>query len=174
MYIQNGKKTITGTAFAKILFMFAGLAAGLLISRIFFQTYTVMDDSMLPNLKRGDRAIIFKAAAPGPGDVILINSPIENHKVLLKRLLAEGGDAVEIKDKIIYLNSAEFKFQWPVTLKDKRSFPENFTKRDNLPALKIDNGYCFVIGDNLDYSFDSRDFGPVKEEYIIGRVIFQY
>ena len=174
MYIQDEKKPIARSVLMKVPFLFAGLLAGLLLSRIFFQTYTIADDSMLPNLKKGDRAVIFKVMAPKPGDIVLVNSPIERHRVMIKRLIAEGGDVVEIKNKLFYVNSTEFNFQWPVVARDRRVFPENFSGRDSMPAIKINQGYCFVIGDNLDYSFDSRDFGPVSEKNIIGRVIFKY
>ncbi len=174
MYIQDEKKPVARTIFIKALFIFAGLVAGLLISRIFFQTYTVSDDSMLPNLRKGDRAVILKITEPEPGDIVLVHSPVERHTVMIKRLIAGDGDVVEIKDKILYVNSAAFKFRWPVTSRDRRTFPENFSKRDSLQALKIEKDFCFVMGDNLDYSFDSRDFGPVSEKYIIGRVLFKY
>ena len=174
MYIQDEKKPIARSLLVKALFLFTGLVCGLLLSRIFFQTYTITDDSMLPNLKKGDNAVILKSASPEPGDIVLVNSPIERHRVMIKRLVAEDGDVVEIKDKRFYINSAEFKFQWQVTSRDRRVFPENFSSRDSMPAVKVNNGYCFVLGDNLDYSFDSRDFGPVSEKNIIGKVLFKY
>jgi signal peptidase I len=174
MYIQEEKKPIARSIFNKTLFLFTGLVFGFFLSRIFFQTFTIADDSMLPNLKKGDRAVIFKSITPKIGDIILFRSPLERDKVMVKRIIANSGDVVEIKDKLYYVNSSEFKFQRPVLSRDRRIFPENFSNRDNLPAKKINNRECFVTGDNLDYSFDSRDFGPVSEKNIIGKVIFIY
>ncbi len=41
-----------------------------------------------------------------------------------------------------------------------------------MPAVKLEADEYFLLGDNLDYSFDSRTFGPVSRECIIGRIIF--
>ena len=57
---------------------------------------------------------------------------------------------------------------------DSRIFPEDFNHRDNMPLIKINKGEIFVVGDNYDYSFDSRDFGAISEELIIGRMIYKF
>ncbi len=174
MYIEEEKKPLTRSILIKIIFVSAGIIIGFFISRIFFQTYTISDASMNPNLKEGDKVVIFKTLEPVIGDIILFKSPTEPDRVLLKRLIAKGGDVIEIKDKRVYLNSKKVKFGWPVLMNDNRVFPEKFTNRDNLPGIKLHENQYFLIGDNLDHSFDSREFGPVNEESLIGKVLFIY
>lgn len=174
MYIKEEKSPIAKSVFIKITFVLTGIITGFFISRIFFQTYAVKGDSMLPNLKNGDSVIIFKGLSPETGDIVLFTSPLEKDRVMLKRLIAKDGDVIEIRDKNIYINSRIASLPWDTRSIDKRILPEDFSGRDNLPALRIKKGEYFFMGDNLDYSFDSRNFGPVSDENIIGKVIFKY
>ncbi len=174
IYLEDEKKKKHLPILYKSIFIFTGLILGFLLSRIFFMTITVKDSSMIPNLEKGDRALVLKIISPDIGDIVLLNSPVEPEKVLFKRLVARGGDVMEIKDKIIYKNFEKLKLNWHIHCKDERLFPADFSNRDNLPSVGINDGECFVLGDNLDRSFDSRDFGAISEENIIGRVIFKY
>ena len=106
---------------------------------------------------------------PEIGDIVLIKSPIEPEKVLLKRIIAKEGDTIEIRNKIFYRNDKKIKFTWKTTSTDKRIFPMKFTGRDNSASFRMKRKQYFLVGDNLDYSFDSRNFGPIDEEDIIGR-----
>jgi signal peptidase I len=174
MYFEDEKK-LGLSKYGKILIIFAGILIGFLISRIFFITpFVVQDDSMMPGLKKGDYLLILKITSPRPGDIILLDSPVEPDKVILKRFLAESGISLEIKNKRIYVNSNEYIPGWHIQSNDNRVFPESFDHRDNMPVLKIKPGEIFVIGDNFDYSFDSRSFGGVNKKLIIGKMIYKF
>jgi len=47
-----------------------------------------------------------------------------------------------------------------------------FSFRDNMPQLKLEDDEWFVLCDNIDFGFDSREFGPIHKSNIIGRIIF--
>lgn len=166
------KKRASYSFMTKSLITLTGIALGFLLSRFFFVTYTTSDSSMLPNIKRGERVLILKHFSPNVGDIVLLKSPTEPDRVLLKRLIAKEDDSVEIKNKLVYKNNKIMKFDWKTRSKDKRIFPVSFTNRDNLSETKIGSDEFFVLGDNLDSSFDSRDFGLVDKKNIIGKFVY--
>jgi signal peptidase I len=157
----------------KAIIVFAGLILGFLTARFFFLPFTVCDDSMLPNFKKGESVYILKHISPKIGDIVLLQNPVQPDMVMLKRVVGLDGNFIEIRNKIIYKNNDKMKFTWKINSTDNRIFPMNFSSRDNLPAVKIERKMFFVIGDNLDYSFDSRSFGPISEKLIIGKVIYK-
>lgn len=175
MYIDESTKKFTLTKYAKVLILFTGLVIGFILSRIFlFLPFTVQDNSMNPGLNKGDTIIIFKIGSAKEGDITLFESPVHPDTVILKRIITSGEKTVEIKNKRIFVNNAEFSPRWPQITKDSRVFPEKFSNRDNLPQIKMKKGEFFLMGDNRDYSFDSRDFGPVSEKLAIGRMIYKF
>lgn len=157
----------------KTVIVFAGLILGFLTARIFFLPFVISDDTMLPNFKKGERVYILKHISPKSGDVVLLQNPVQPDMVMLKRIIGVEGNFIEIRNKIVYQNNDKMKFTWKTNSIDNRIFPMNFSSRDNLPAVKIERKMFFVMGDNLDYSFDSRSFGPVSKKLIIGKVIYK-
>ena len=154
--------------------------------------------SMEPTLRDNNRIIINNIAyvwdAPEIGDIIALKVP-ENVKIprnaskrariaLIKRVVAVGGETVQVKDDKVYVNGKERRFE--IT----REFDENFDREKQKsdyvkvwgPYLKfgVDQPYrvpadCyFLLGDNLEYSADSRYFGAVPKEEIIGKVVKTY
>jgi signal peptidase I len=158
----------------KILSAVGGIIAGFLICRLIFMPFSVTDSSMEPNLKTGDHVIILKHATPKRGDIVLLESPVEPGRVLIKRIVAVEGDTVEIKDRVFRINNARFSFPWKTKSADKRIFPMNFTFRDNMPAVRISRNRYFVLSDSLDGGFDSRTLGAIPGDLVIGRVLYRY
>jgi signal peptidase I len=154
-------------------FLIAGIIFGYILIRLIITPYRISDNSMLPGLKKGELIFILKIGKPEIGDIVLSKSPVEPEKVLLKRIIAKEGDTLEIRNKILYRNDKKMKFSWKTLSADKRIFPMKFTGRDNLAIIRIKRKQYFLVGDNLDYSFDSRTFGPIHEEDIIGKLFFK-
>ena len=174
MYYHEENQSKIMRIIIKIPFIFAGVFIGLLIARIFFTPYNLSHTSMEPNLLKNDKVIILKHVKPRIGDIILIESPIEPDKVLLKRIVAGANDLVEIRNKVIYVNNKKMKWKWKTKSIDKQNYPMTFTFRDNMPSNKLKRNEFFILGDNLDNGFDSRHFGKIKEESIIGKVIYKF
>ncbi|HNW28147.1 MAG TPA: signal peptidase I [Spirochaetota bacterium] len=158
----------------KIIAAVAGLAAGFIICRTAFLSFTMPDASMEPNLKKDDLVIILRHVTPRKGDIILFKSPAEPGRVLVRRIAAVEGDTVEIKDRVFRVNNGACEFPWKTRSTDRRIFPMNFTFRDNMPAVKIGRGRYFVLSDDLDRGYDSRSLGPIPEDLIIGRMIYRH
>jgi signal peptidase I len=158
----------------KIISAVAGIFAGFLICRLIIVPFSMPDNTMKPSVRKGDTVIFLKHTAPKRGDIVLIDSPVEPGRVLIKRVVAVEGATVEIRDKVFFINNDRFEIPWKTTSSDTRVFPMNFSYRDNLPAVKINRNEYFVLSDNLDTGFDSRALGIIRDDQIIGRMIYRY
>ncbi|HON76847.1 MAG TPA: signal peptidase I [Spirochaetota bacterium] len=168
------KRTEGGlTGLAKGLLLAGGILLGIVAARIWIQPYTVSDNSMLPNLREGDSVYCIKHTTPKVGDIVLFESPVEPDKVLLKRVIAGEGDTVEIKDSVVLINGRNAAFSWKIIDRDSRIFPMSFSYRDNYPIIKLKRRQLFLLGDNIDHSMDSRFFGPINIESVIGRLLYK-
>ena len=169
-------------------------AIALLIKTFLLQAFYIPSASMEPTLMIGDRVLVEKVSYrfgdPGRGDVVvfekdfailadptltedeapfyediadafrgLFGFPTGNSQDFIKRVVGVGGDTVEGRDGIVYVNGE------PV---DQSYLPEGVTTSD-FAAVEVPQGEIFVMGDNRTNSEDSRNFGPIEEEKVVGR-----
>lgn len=152
----------------------AVIACGVLIAltaqAFLVQAFWIPSESMVPTLEVGDRVLVNKLAYKthdvNHGDLIVFERPPEaaqagqeNIKDLIKRVIAVSGDTIEARDGLVYVNGERV---------DEPYLVEG-TPTDRLPLTEVPEGHVFVMGDNRTNSEDSRDFGPVDEDAIIGR-----
>lgn len=106
---------------------------------------------------------------------------IADGELLVKRLIAKGGDVFNITDGVLFLNGQVYSEDYAVYKQHQDSQNPNFSKfvgkgltyDEKYNRYIVDQGYCFVMGDNRDNSIDSRMIGLIKEEQIIGRVDYR-
>lgn len=102
---------------------------------------------------------------PKRGDIIVFVYPVDPTKDFIKRLIAVGGETVEIKGGAIYINGKE--------IIDPRIKQTYYYNRGDYGAegqvVHVPPGYVFVMGDNSGSSYDSRYWGFVPESSIIGK-----
>ncbi|MFH0883943.1 MAG: signal peptidase I [bacterium] len=110
-------------------------------------------------------------------DVVVVEVPVDEKTPYVKRVVAVGGQTVEVHDKQLYVDSERQEESW-VVHSDPNTFvsgvhhygiPAWLGNRDNWGPYRVPQGSLFLMGDNRDESFDSRYFGPVKESDVIGR-----
>lgn len=104
------------------------------------------------------------------GDIVAFRYPKDPDITFLKRVVALGGDRVEIRNDVLYLNGkpqAE-----PFVEHTRRRKAPGY--RDHMPLLVVPAGHMFVMGDNRDDSEDSRYFGPVPLDSVRGEPVFIY
>jgi len=88
------------------------------------------------------------------GDIVVFPSPVDAKKGLIKRVIAVGGDTIEIQNKKIYLNWEEILNE-PYTVYKRKN---EILRGDNIPEIQVPEDCVFVMGDNRDWSKDSRDW----------------
>lgn len=140
----------------------------LLINVFIGQATRVEGQSMEPNLHSDQRLVVEKVSyrfhGPQRFDVVVLKLPIQGDELLIKRIVGLPGETVEIRDGLIYINGEPL--DEPFTDSDTRP---GRSERVMVPPLHV-----FVLGDNRNHSNDSRSFGPVPIENIVGRAWVSY
>lgn len=154
--------------FAEIL-MTAVLAVTLVFA-FGFKTSVVNGDSMKDTLHNGDTVIITAVnSTVNYGDVVVISQPNILSKVLIKRVIATGGQTVTFDrlNKRILVDGQELEEPY---IREKMYFSPSMAGSITVPEGKI-----FVMGDNRNESTDSRDpiIGFIDERYVVGKVIYR-
>lgn len=130
----------------------------------FFTVYRVSGSSMLTSLVDGDRIFVydppFSEVAPEVGQAVVLEVDGE---ILVKRILGSPGDTVEL----VHGNVVRNGFPVPESIGvDRRSL-------DWMPPTELGSNEYFVLGDHRKVSIDSRDFGPVGREHLLGVVMLR-
>jgi len=139
-----------------------------------FQPFIIQQQSMEPNFFEGDYLIIdeisYRFQAPQRGEVIVFNSPVEPSQKYIKRIIGLPGETVKIKDGNVYILDGQEGFQ---LLDESAYLAEAITTQDDLEEMILGDNQYFVMGDNRSASSDSRKWGPLTEEAIVGRVFLR-
>ena len=125
--------------------------------------------AMSPTLGNQDRLIVnrwaYLGSSPQPGDIVMLRYPRDQRKTFVKRVIAEGGDTLRIEDGRVYVN--ERLLEEPYVAPDARS-------HETLGSRVIPADHYFVMGDRRNNSADSRHWGLVHEDLIVGRVWIRF
>lgn len=151
-------------------------AAVFLVIYVFlFRPFQVNGDSMFPNFTDKEyiltNIITLNFRDPKKNEVIVFKAPPDPEKDFIKRVIGTAGDRVMVKDTHVFLNGQELnesKYLKP----DVATYGGSFLKEGSevtVPAEKF-----FVMGDNRNYSSDSREWGFVSKADIIGKSFFVY
>ena len=146
----------------------------LVVTTFGVSTVAIEGDSMAPTLADGDRVLVPRyetwlhrlgVGAFRSGDVVYFPDPLGQGPFrphLIKRIVAEGGDTVELRDGVLYIDGRP---------QAEPYLPETWRAPVDLPPEVVPAGHVFVLGDNRSPlgSIDSRRFGPVDRTHIAGR-----
>ncbi len=114
--------------------------------------------------------ITYKFRKPERGDVIVFKSPKNPDIEYIKRIIAVPGDMVRIQNKEVYVNNIKLTENY--TSAKTNVWEGGYLKEND--AILIPQGYYFIMGDNRPNSSDSREFGPIQEDSIVGFVFYRY
>jgi len=150
------------------------LAIVIPIRMFVFQPFIVKGASMEPNYHDFDYLIIdelsYRFETPQRGDVIVFRSPMNPSQRFIKRLIALPNETVQILKNEVVITTSEGK---TITLNEATYLPSGlYTSDSNQTTLTA--GEYFVLGDNRPFSYDSRYFGAIKGNTIIGKVAFKF
>ncbi len=141
------------------------VASTVLIAIFVLPVLKIQGSSMNPGLNQGDIVVCSKYATLEQGDIIAF---YYNNKILVKRIVAEAGDWVEItEDGMVYINEIEYK---EPSINNKDNGNTNITYPYQVP-----DGSYFVLGDHRATSVDSRmkEIGCIHKENILGKFIIK-
>ena len=141
------------------------------VVREFIMTPSIVNgESMMPNLQHGDRIIISKVTSIERFDEVAFHAPDADENYV-KRVIGLAGDTVRMEDDILYIN--EKAYDEPYLDEFKQSLNKQQRLTDNFNSVVVPEGKLFVLGDNRQVSRDSRKFGVISEETVIGDVVFR-
>jgi len=155
------------------------LVAALLLRLFVVSAYRVSSSSMEDTLLEGDYIFVNQLAydfgsPPQIGDIIVFEYPNNPSKDFIKRIVAGPGQEVQIADKVLYVDGMPAQIPLDAKYNDQRILPGGLSFRDNFGPYVVHYGEYFVMGDNRDDSKDSRFWGTVPEENLIGKAVFVY
>ncbi|RME64308.1 MAG: signal peptidase I [Nitrospirae bacterium] len=165
------------------------LILALIIRAYIVQAFKIPSGSMKPTLLVGDHILVLKFiygtkipftdkrilvfTEPKRGDVIVFKYPKDPDRDFIKRVIAVGGDVVEERNKVVYVNGRPLKEPY-VQHTDNDIRPAGYDVRDNFGPVTVPEGKLFVMGDNRDQSYDSRYWGFVDLKDVKGKAFIIY
>lgn len=189
----NADEESTGSALSFLwelpILVFVALVVAVLIKTFLFQAFFIPSGSMIPTLELQDRVLVNKlsyafGAEPDRGDVVVFDNPFITEEPeesltekvtrnvaealgmqtgspedLIKRVIGVGGDTIEIVDSTVLVNGIAI---------DEPYLSSTSAMPDFGPQV-VPEGHVFVMGDNRSRSQDSRRFGAIPVEDVIGR-----
>lgn len=143
------------------------IVIAVLINLFLAQATRVYGSSMEPNLHTDQRLVVEKVSyrlhSPRRGDVVVLRMPDRGPELLIKRIIGLPGETVEIHNGTVHINEQPLDEPYLV-----RSTGSTYG-----PTL-VPEGYVFVMGDNRGASNDSRVFGAVPLDRVVGRAWVSY
>ncbi|HVI60724.1 MAG TPA: signal peptidase I [Candidatus Saccharimonadales bacterium] len=181
---RSGRREILST----IGILVAAMLVSLFIITFVFRSYAVDGPSMETTLQNSDKLIIWKVPRtwaditrhdyiPQRGDIVVFNEPglqsdgSKGDKQLIKRVIALPGEHVTVKDGSLTVYNNEH----PSGFSPDKSLPygKNISETTGNTDITLGSDQLFVCGDNRLESLDSRTFGPIKADQIVGKLVMR-
>lgn len=145
------------------IWIIAVVVLGAALLRLFVvQPYIIPSSSMEPAMVPGDRILVNRLAyqywAPARGDIVVFAYPKDPSRTFIKRVIAVEGETVELKDNQVFING--------------QLVNEPYLKPGDYPPFEpetIPKENVFVLGDNRSQSEDSREWGVLPKNYLLGK-----
>ena len=129
----------------------------------FIKPFYVKGASMEPSFYDNEYLVIdeisYRFKEPIRGEIVVFRYPRDTRQFFIKRLIGLPGETVQITSSEVFIDGDK--------IEETYLDPGTFTKGEVVVTLQTDEYY--VLGDNRSFSLDSRSFGSLKEEYIIGK-----
>ncbi len=138
------------------------------------QFHKVSGSSMFPTYHNGDflitEKVTYRFGEPKRGDVIVLKNPRDESQDFIKRIIALPGDTIKISNDSVFVNGKQIIENYLPS--DTPTHAGAFLTEDG--EIKAGPNQYFVLGDNRNHSSDSREWGSITKQEIIGRAFFRY
>jgi len=163
----KSKRTTTRTIIEWVAVVGGALVVALVIRAFFLAAFYIPSESMVPTLEKGDRVLVnklsYKLHDVNRGDVVVFerppNEPDNGIKDLIKRVIALPGETIEVRDCKVLINGNPLD----------EPYVKQWSRTCTFAPKVVGENEVFVMGDNRDDSQDSRFFGAISQNLIVGR-----
>jgi len=149
-----------------VFIIIAAFLISLIIRFFVVEAFNIQQHSMEPTLHDGERVLvskcIYRFTPTSYGDIIILESPM-NSSDFVKRVIATEGETVELKEGELLIDGKAIEEPYI-----------KFVDLSNYGPVEVPEDKIFVAGDNRPNSLDSRIFGPIPEDNVVGKVFFIY
>lgn len=156
-----------------------GLVIFVFIRTFFISNYVVDGESMMPTLQDGNKLIVNKIGYQigdfDRFDVIVFHANQKEDYV--KRVIGLPGDTIEYQDDVLLINGKKVDepyLEWHRNQAFSHKFTEDFSLVEKTGMEVVPEGKLFVLGDNRLGSYDSRQFGFISVDRVVGKVNLRY
>ena len=143
------------------------IVIAVLINLFLAQATRVYGHSMEPSLHTDQRLVVEKLSyrlhTPQRADIVVLHIPDHSKELLIKRVIALQGETIQIKDGGVHIDGERLNEPYL-----------NVETRGSYGPLTIPPDHVFVMGDNRGASNDSRSFGPIRIQQVVGRAWVSY
>lgn len=169
--ISKARPVLHIKPFWYLLFEGVGLIIAIIILvNLLSVRFVVEGSSMSPTFETGQYLIVsrihYLVQSPQQGDILVFHLPINPDRDFIKRVIAIPGDTIEFRDTQVYINGIQLDEPYLTEACDIS------VCGDAIWQIGLDE--YFVMGDNRNLSSDSRFFGAINIEYIVGKAILRY
>jgi signal peptidase I len=182
--VNNGENTYGSSALIRrLLVEWVGvigiaLVIAIVVRMFLLQQFYISGPSMETTMFTNNRVLVNKLAYQigdvKRGDVVVFDRATVNgndvvHDDLIKRVIALGGETISIKSCIVYINGTILAEPYLPARDTEMTDPQDRCSTVDIVDTVIPQGEFFLMGDNRPQSYDSRMFGPITREMIVGR-----
>jgi signal peptidase I len=176
--LEKNRSLFLKQIFEWIVVIAIALIVAMLVRLFLLQQFYISGPSMETTMFSDNRVLVsklsYKIGDIDRGDVVVFDRATMNgsqieHDDLIKRVIGLGGETIEIRDCSVYIDGEKLEETY---LPSRDMGLENLSDRCgvvSMPITTIENDEVFLVGDNRPQSFDSRMFGPIKKDLIIGQ-----
>ena len=175
---QHLKGKDKASSFALPIVLAIAVVAVILVRMYVVEPYIIPSESMDPTIEVGDmilgEKLSLKSEEPKRGDIVFFKNPDPDsgHGVLVKRVVAVGGQTVDLRYGKVYIDGVEEKGGHAHGM--SMPLEERYLETDVSFPYTVPEGYIWVMGDNRENSLDSRSFGAIPIDTVYAESWIRY
>lgn len=175
---QHLKGKDKASSFALPIVLAIAVVAVILVRMYVVEPYIIPSESMDPTIEVGDMVlgekVSLKSETPKRGDIVFFKNPDPDsaHGVLVKRVVAVGGQTVDLRYGKVYIDGVEEKGGHAHGM--SMPLEERYLETDVSFPYTVPEGYIWVMGDNRENSLDSRSFGAIPIDTVYAESWIRY